>query len=193
MEGITYDSNKGMEDFINRISRKVAEIKGSGGLIADVTVSGLMIRALPKEFVYFKAYIGSMRDDLPRLKMELRRAEATIKEEKLANGPNTSDSTSKALSVQSAQSNQSGGKHSKNKDKKPKLPRDPDAYCTYHEYKGHDIKDCVSFKQAQKFFNSKGKDAFSTKQEASSSGSKETIYPKAYTTRKTTFSALLSS
>jgi hypothetical protein len=162
LEGITYDSNKGMEDFINRISRKVAEIKGSGGSIADVTVSGFLIRALPKEFVNFKPYIGSMRDDLPRLKMELRKAEATLREEKLrVNGPNTSDSTSKALSVQS---NQSGGKQSKNKDKKPKLPRDPDAYCTYHEYKGHDIKDCVSFKQAQKFFNSKGKDAFSTKQ-----------------------------
>jgi hypothetical protein len=121
----------------------------------------------------------------------LRRAEATIKEEKIrANGSNTSDSTSKALS---AQSNQSGGKQSKNKDKKPKLPRDPNAYCSFHEYKGHDIKDCISYKQAQKFFDSKGKDAFSTKQEASSSGSKETIHPKAYTTRKTTFSALLSS
>jgi len=88
-----------------------------------------------------------MRDDLPRLKMELRRAEATIKEEKLrANGPNTSDSTSKALSVQLTQSNQLGRKHSKNKDKKPKLPRDPDTYYTYYEYKGHDIKDYVSFK-----------------------------------------------
>jgi len=39
-----------------------------------------------------------MRDDLPRLKMELRRVEATIKEEKLrTNGSNTSDSISKAL------------------------------------------------------------------------------------------------
>jgi hypothetical protein len=132
-----------------------------------------------------------MRDNLPRLKIELRRAEATIKEEKLrANGPNTSDSTSKALS---AQSNQSGRKQSKNKDKKPKLPRDPNAYYSFHEYKGHDIKDYISYKQAQKFFDFKGKDALSTKQEASSSGSKETIYPKAYTTRKTTFSALLSS
>jgi hypothetical protein len=62
-----------------------------------------MIRALPKEFIYFKAYISSMRDDLPRLKMELRRVEATIKEEKLtANSLNTSDSTLKALLVQLA-------------------------------------------------------------------------------------------
>jgi hypothetical protein len=56
-----------------------------------------MIRALPKEFIYFKAYISSMRDNLPRLKMELRRAEVTIKEEKLANSLNTSNSTLKAL------------------------------------------------------------------------------------------------
>ena len=42
-----------------------------------------------------------MRDNLPRLKMELRRAEATIKEEKLrTNNSNTSDSTLKALLAQ---------------------------------------------------------------------------------------------
>ena len=40
-----------------------------------------------------------MRDNLPKLKIELRRVEATIKEEKLANGLNTSDSTLKALLV----------------------------------------------------------------------------------------------
>jgi hypothetical protein len=91
-----------MEDFINRVSRKVSEIKGLEGLIIDVTVSGFLLRGLPnKEFSNFKPYIGSMRDDLPRLKMELRRAEATIKEEKLrANSPNTSDSTLKALLAQ---------------------------------------------------------------------------------------------
>ena len=68
-------------------------------MITDVTISGLMIRALLKEFIYFKAYISSMRDNLPRLKMELHRVEATIKEEKLANSLNTSDSTLKALLV----------------------------------------------------------------------------------------------
>ena len=103
LEILTYDSNKGIEDFINRVSRKVSEIKGVGGLIIEVTVSGFLLRGLlNKEFSNFKPYIGSIRDDLPRLKMELRRAEATIKEEKLrANGPNTSDSTLKALLAQS--------------------------------------------------------------------------------------------
>jgi hypothetical protein len=62
-----------------------------------------MIQAFLKEFIYFKAYISSIRDNLPRLKMELYRVEATIKEEKLtANSPNTSDSTLKALLAQLA-------------------------------------------------------------------------------------------
>jgi hypothetical protein len=59
-----------------------------------------MIRALLKEFIYFKAYISSMRDNLPRLKIELRRVEAIIKEEKLiANSPNTSNFMLKVLLV----------------------------------------------------------------------------------------------
>jgi len=41
-----------------------------------------------------------MRDNLPRLKMELRKAEVTIKEEKLrTNSFNTSNSILKALLV----------------------------------------------------------------------------------------------
>ena len=103
LETLTYDSNKGIEDFINHVSHKVSDIKGVGGLITDVTISGILLRGLPnKEFSNFKPYIGSMRDDLPRLKMELYRAEATIKEEKLrTNSSNTSDSTLKALLAQS--------------------------------------------------------------------------------------------
>ena len=58
-----------------------------------------MIRALLKEYIYFKAYISSMRDNLPRLKIELHRVEASIKEEKLANSLNTSNSILKALLV----------------------------------------------------------------------------------------------
>jgi hypothetical protein len=38
-----------------------------------------------------------MRDNLPRLKMELYRVEVTIKEEKLANSLNTSNSILKVL------------------------------------------------------------------------------------------------
>ena len=68
-------------------------------MIADVIVSGIMIRALLKEYIYFKAYISSMRDNLPRLKIELHRVEASIKEEKLANSLNTSNSILKALLV----------------------------------------------------------------------------------------------
>jgi hypothetical protein len=99
LESIIYKSNKGIEDFINCISCKVAEIKGSGGLITDVTVSGFLIYSIPnKEYVNYKPFISSIRDNLSRLKMELYKAEASIKEEKLrANSSNTSDSILKAL------------------------------------------------------------------------------------------------
>jgi hypothetical protein len=69
-------------------------------LITDVIVSRIIIQALLKEYIYFKAYISSIRDDFPRLKMELRRVKASIKEEeKLTNNLNTSDSILKALLV----------------------------------------------------------------------------------------------
>jgi len=49
----------------------------------------------------------------------------------------------------------------------------------------------VSYKLAQEFYDSKGKDTNSTSKEASSDP-KAPVYPKVYTARKTTFSALLS-
>jgi hypothetical protein len=101
LESITYKSNKEIEDFINCISYKVAKIKGLGGLITDIIVSGFLIRYIPnKEYINYKPFISSIRDNLPRLKMELRKVEASIKEEKLrANSSNTSDSILKVLSI----------------------------------------------------------------------------------------------
>ena len=66
----------------------------------DVIVSGFLIRALLKEFINFKPYISSIRDNLPRLKIELYKVEVTLREEKLrVNSPNTSNSILKALLV----------------------------------------------------------------------------------------------
>jgi hypothetical protein len=112
LESITYESNKGIEDFINCISRKVTEIKGLRGLIADVIVSGFLIRSIPnKEYVNYKPFIGSIKDNLPRLKMELYKAEASIKEEKLrANSSNTSNSILKVLSAGGNQSRKHSNK-----------------------------------------------------------------------------------
>jgi hypothetical protein len=113
LESITYKSNKGIEDFINCISYKVTKIKGLGELIADIIVSRFLIRSIPnKEYTNYKPFIGSIKNNLPRLKMELYKAEASIKEEKLrANSSNTSNSILKALFIGGNQS----GKHS-NKD-----------------------------------------------------------------------------
>jgi hypothetical protein len=101
LESITYKSNKDIEDFINCISYKVTEIKGLGGLIIDIIVSGFLIHSIPnKEYINYKPFIGSIRDNLPRLKIELYKAEASIKEEKLrANSSNTSNSILKVLST----------------------------------------------------------------------------------------------
>jgi len=185
METITFDSTKGMDDFINRISRKVAEIKGVNGSISDVSVSGYLIRGLPKEYDLYKPLLNSIRADVDKLKLELLKADASTKEDRLrAKTSNFNpDTTPKALAAQG--NNQSN-------DKKPKQARDPNAYCAFHKFKGHDIKDCITYKLAQDYFNSNGKDSNSTNQEAPLA-SQSPVYKKAYTAQKSTISALLSS
>jgi hypothetical protein len=61
METITFDTTMRMDDFINRISRKVAEIKGVNRSISDISVSGYLIRGLPKEYDLYKPFLNSIR------------------------------------------------------------------------------------------------------------------------------------
>ena len=61
----------------------------------------------------------------------------------------------------------------------------------FHKYKGHNIKDYISYKLVQEFYNSKEKNTNSTSKEVFSNP-KALIYPKVYITRKTIFSAFLS-
>ena len=72
-----------MNDFINRISRKVAEIKGINGLISDISISGYLIRGLPKEYNLYKSLLNSIRANINKLKLELLKADASTKEDKL--------------------------------------------------------------------------------------------------------------
>jgi hypothetical protein len=190
METITFDTTMGMDDFINRISRKVAEIKGVNGSISDVSVSGYLIRSLPKEYDLYKPLLNSIRADIGKLKLELLKADTSTKEEKLRAKPPAfnPDTIPKAIAVQGGSENQSNNK--------PKYRRDPNAYYTFYKFKGYNIKDCTIYKLAQDYFNSNGKDSNSTNQEALSAPS--TVYKKAYTakkstTGKSTFSTLLSS
>jgi hypothetical protein len=189
METITFDSTMGIDDFINHISRKVAEIKGVNGSISDISVSGYLIRGLPKEYDLYKPFLNSIRANVDKLKLELLKADASTKKEKLRTKPPAfnPDTTPKALAVQGSRENQSN---------KPKRGRDPNAYYLFHKFKGHDIKDYTTYKLAQDYFNSNGKDSNSTNQEAPLAPL--TVYKKAYTakkltTGKSTFSALLSS
>ena len=87
METIIFDSTKGIDNFINRISRKVAEIKGVNGLISNVSVSGYLIRGLLKEYDLYKPLLNSIRANVNKLKLELLKANASTKEEKLRAKP----------------------------------------------------------------------------------------------------------
>ena len=175
----------GMDDFINHISYKVAKIKGINRSISDVSVSGYLIRGLPKKYDLYKPLLNSIRANVNKLKLELLKADASTKEDKLrAKTSNFNpDTTPKALAAQ--RNNQSNNK-------KPKQARDPNTYYIFHKFKGHDIKDYITYKLAQDYFNSNGKDSNSTNQEAPLA-SQSPVYKKAYTAQKSTISALLSS
>ena len=102
METITFDTTMGIDDFINRISRKVAEIKGVNGSISDISISGYLIRGLPKKYDLYKPLLNSIRANINKLKLELLKADAFTKEEKLRAKPPAfnPDITPKALAIQ---------------------------------------------------------------------------------------------
>jgi hypothetical protein len=91
----------GMNDFINRISYKVAKIKGVNELISDISVSGYLICGLPKEYDLYKPLLNSIRANINKLKLELLKADTSTKEEKLRAKPLAfnSDTTLKALAI----------------------------------------------------------------------------------------------
>jgi hypothetical protein len=190
METITFNTTMGINNFINRISRKVAEIKGVNRSISDVSVSGYLIRGFSQKYDLYKPLLNSIRANTDKLKLELLKADASIKEEKLraklpAFNP---DTTPKVLAIQGGSKNQSNNKL--------KYRRDPNAYYTFYKFKGYDIKDYTIYKLAQDYFNSNRKNSNSTNQEALLA--LLTIYKKAYTTKKSTtgksiFSTLLTS
>jgi hypothetical protein len=155
METITFNSTKGMDNFINRISCKVAEIKGINRSISNVSVSGYLIRSLPKKYNLYKPLLNSIRANVNKLKLELLKADASTKEEKLRAKPPAfnPDTTPKALAIQGSRENQSN---------KPKQERDPNAYYIFHKFKGHNIKDYTTYKLAQNYFNSNRKNSNST-------------------------------
>jgi hypothetical protein len=102
-----FDNTMGINNFINRISYKVAEIKGVNRLISDISVSGYLIRELLKEYNLYKLLLNSIRANINKLKLELLKADASTKKEKLrakplAFNPNT---TLKALAIQGSKEN----------------------------------------------------------------------------------------
>jgi hypothetical protein len=107
METIMFNTTIGIDNFINHISYKVAEIKEVNGLISDVSVSGYLIRGLPKKYDLYKPLLNSIRVNVNKLKLELLKADASTKEEKLRAKPPAfnPDTTSKALAIQGGNEN----------------------------------------------------------------------------------------
>jgi hypothetical protein len=90
-----------IDDFINRISRKVAEIKEVNKLISDVSMSGYLIRGLSKKYDLYKPLLNSIRANVNKLKLELLKADTSTKEKKLRAKPPAlnPDITLKALAI----------------------------------------------------------------------------------------------
>jgi hypothetical protein len=101
METIMFNSTKEIDDFINRISHKVAEIKGVNGSISDISVSGYLIRGLLKEYDLYKPFLNFIRANINKLKLELLKADTSTKEKKLRAKPPAfnPDTTPKILAI----------------------------------------------------------------------------------------------
>jgi hypothetical protein len=101
METIIFNSTKGIDNFINRISHKVTEIKGVNRSISNISVSGYLIRGFPKKYDLYKPLLNSIRANINKLKLELLKADASTKEEKLRAKPPAfnPDTTLKVLAI----------------------------------------------------------------------------------------------
>ncbi len=166
LETITFDEKKGMEDYFNRISRQVSQIKGVGGTISDVATSSYIIRGLPRTYDLYKPLINSVRADTEKVKLELLKAKAMLKEDSMkTRGNSQGDPTPKALAAQAAQqggnnnnnnnnSGQKGGKNRGNTGRNsqgkpspfqrfPVTPYDENAYCKIHDKVGHSTENWI--------------------------------------------------
>jgi hypothetical protein len=102
METIIFNTTIGIDNFINYISCKVAEIKGVNGSISDISISGYLICRLLKEYNLYKPLLNSIRANINKLKLELLKADTSTKEDKLRTKTFNfnPDTTSKVLAAQ---------------------------------------------------------------------------------------------
>jgi hypothetical protein len=82
---------------LNCISRQVAQIKGVGGYISNIIISGYIIRGLFNLYTIYKLLVNTTRVDLEKVKLELLRAKASLKEDSLKRKSSFTNSTLKAL------------------------------------------------------------------------------------------------
>jgi hypothetical protein len=84
---------------LNCISRQVIQIKGVGGYIFDITISGYIIRGLLNLYAIYKLLVNITRADLKKVKLELLKAKALLKEDSLKKKPSFTNFTLKALAA----------------------------------------------------------------------------------------------
>jgi hypothetical protein len=56
-----FNFNKGINNFINYISRKVAKIKYINKLILNVSISGYLIYSLLKKYNFYKPFLNFIK------------------------------------------------------------------------------------------------------------------------------------
>jgi len=84
---------------LNCISRQVAQIKGVGGYISNIIISGYIIRGLFNLYTIYKLLVNTTRANLEKVKLKLFKAKASLKEDSLKKKPSFTNFTLKALAA----------------------------------------------------------------------------------------------
>ena len=70
-----------MQDYLNKVTSLVTQIRASGGDISNVTYTGHLLRGLPSSYATVKIICHSKRDDIDSVKNILLGEEARQKGE----------------------------------------------------------------------------------------------------------------
>src|SRR5215469_13623832 len=86
-----------MQEYLNKVTSLVTQIRASGGDISNVTYTGHMLRGLPKSYATVKIICHSKRDDIDSVKNILLGEEARQKGDAIVAKNNNNQSSAHAL------------------------------------------------------------------------------------------------
>ena len=84
---------------MNCISYQVAQIRGVKSYIFNITISGYIIQRLPNLYIIYKLLVNTTWVNLEKVKLELLKAKALIKEDSLKKKTSSTNFTPKALAA----------------------------------------------------------------------------------------------